>query len=83
TAIFPVWYNNFLADGTIPGLVQWLLWFVLFPVWWKAAPTVRARLPFAYWSLAIVAISCAFRPVVIALFEEEHEEDDFSSYGDR
>lgn len=74
TDVIPAWYTE-LSHGTIPGGVQWMIWLSLFPIWWKLAPVVRSSSFITYWSLAIVAVSCAFRPPVTSLFSADEEPD--------
>jgi hypothetical protein len=72
TDVLPVWRTQ-ISYGTFPGVIQWAFWLALFPIWWRGASTVRSLIPSAYWMLAIVAVSCTFRPWVASLLADEEE----------
>ncbi|KAH6687854.1 hypothetical protein F5X68DRAFT_231395 [Plectosphaerella plurivora] len=68
--VIPVWYTQ-ISYGTVPDVVQWMLWLALFPLWWRVAATVRASIPSAYWMLATGAVSCTLRPWVVEFLADE------------
>ncbi|KAH7375700.1 hypothetical protein B0T11DRAFT_314195 [Plectosphaerella cucumerina] len=70
TDVLPVWRTQ-ISYGTIPGVIQWAFWLALFPIWWRGASTVRSLISSAYWMLAIVAVSCTFRPWAASLLADE------------